>query len=563
MLSGSVIIALLALPALLFYLYSAIHYRRLKQFAHFPQLKPSFVWGHMRMLTEYQRRRGETGSQLEHTFGDMFESIGNPPVMFLDIRPASRPMLVIRSHEVAEQITKQSKMWPYSLPKSNTLQFLYPLFGETSIVMVSGPEWRDMRKRFNPGFAPHHLMGLMPVILEKTQIFIRKLNTLALTGEDFELGPLCTDLTFDIIGAVTMDVDLGAQLPQQQQGDFIKSYKKILLSYEVNNGIALLWDNALVHRRREALAKSANDFITDVILRRYDDVKQNRVGSNQSVLALSLKDVEYMTSEILIGTRDQLKTFLFAGHDTTSILLQWALYELSRTPRALATLRAELKSLFGPDLSPESVQQVLLSRGEEVMVGMSYTSAVIKETLRLYPPAGTARWCAQGSNFYLQLPGADSLCVDDLILYICPTLVQRDPAVYGSTKDDFVPERWLGNTDTSSSPMANEKVGVNSTKAGENEIPAAAWRPFERGPRNCIGQELANIEARVILASVVGSYDFEKVGLGEAILGMDGRPLIDEKGQHRSATRLINTRQITSKPIDGMRVRVKYRGVSV
>lgn len=64
MLSGSFIIALLALPAFMFYLFSAIHYRRLKQFAHFPQMKPSFVWGHMKLLNEYQRKRGEAGSQM-------------------------------------------------------------------------------------------------------------------------------------------------------------------------------------------------------------------------------------------------------------------------------------------------------------------------------------------------------------------------------------------------------------------------------------------------------------------------------------------------------------------
>lgn len=57
-----------------------------------------------------------------------------------------------------------------------------------------------MRKHFNPGFAPQHLMSLMPVILEKTQTFLAKLDELVGTGEEFELEPLCTNLTFDIIG---------------------------------------------------------------------------------------------------------------------------------------------------------------------------------------------------------------------------------------------------------------------------------------------------------------------------------------------------------------------------
>lgn len=66
--------------------------------------------------------------------------------------------------------------------------------------MIQGPGWKDMRKHFNPGFAPQHLMSLMPVILENTQTFVSKLDRLAMTGEVFELEPLCTNLTFDIIG---------------------------------------------------------------------------------------------------------------------------------------------------------------------------------------------------------------------------------------------------------------------------------------------------------------------------------------------------------------------------
>jgi cytochrome P450 len=70
-------------------------------------------------------------------------------------------------------------------------------------------------------------------------------------------------------------------------------------------------------------------------------------------------------------------------------------------------------------------------------------------------------------------------------------MIQRDRDVYGSNANDFVPERWLGD--------AAEK------------IPTSAWRSFERGPRNCIGQELAILEARVVIALVARRYDFVKV----------------------------------------------------
>ncbi|KAK2025836.1 cytochrome P450 52A11 [Colletotrichum zoysiae] len=553
-------VALLALPALLLYFYLALYYRRFKQYAHFPQLKPSLLWGHLKAVNDFHQRRGEKNAQMEYAFVDMMESIGNPPVMLFDLRPAIRPMLLIRSHEIAEQVSRQSKMWPYSAPKSDTMLPLTPLFGPKSIVMAQGSEWKDMRKHLNPGFAPQHLMGLMPVILEKTQAFLAKLDTLANTGEIFELEPLFTNLTFDIIGAVTMDVDLGAQLPEELQGDFIRSYKELILSYKETPFMSRLWDRPRRNRQRKKLSKSVNIFLEDLIQRRFDEIKRNEGSSSRSILTLSLKDTEVLTQDIIDYTKDQLKTFMFAGHDTTSILLQWAVYELYRTPRVLKALRAELEGLFGPDLNPASVREALISRGEEISKGMTYTSAVIKEVLRLHPPAGTARLSPPGANFHLQLPSGESLCVDGLVLYNSPILIQRDPDVYGSTNDDFIPERWLGNTDTSMATNEDEKAGVG--EAGECEIPAGAWRPFERGPRNCIGQELANIEARVILASVVGKYVFEKVGLGEATRDEKGNPILNEKGQYKSDTQLYNTRQITARPVDSTKVRVRLRDVT-
>ncbi|KZL79216.1 cytochrome p450 52a11 [Colletotrichum incanum] len=549
------IVAFLALPTLLLYLYFALSYRRFKQYAHFPQLKPSLTWGHLKAINDFHQRREEKNAQMDPTMGDMAESIGNPPIMLFDLRPVSRPLLLIRTHGIAEQVSRQSKMWPYSTPKSDTMLYLTPLLGERSIVMSQGSEWKDMRKHFNPGFAPQHLMSLMPVILDKAQAFLEKLDTFAHTGEVFELESLCTNLTFDIIGSVTMDIDLGAQLPEELQGDFIRGYKEFLLSYKESTGVLKWWEGPQKNHRRKRLSKVLNSFLEDLIRRKFDDVKQNEDLSSRSILALSLKDTEVLTQEIINDTKDQLKTFMFAGHDTTSILLQWAFYELSRTPRAMKALRAELQSLFGRDLSSDSVRKALLTGGEEMTQKMTYTSAVIKETLRLYPPAGSARLCPPGANFHLQLPDGTSLCVDGMVLYNCATLIQRDPEVYGSTKDDFVPERWLGNTDTSMATNEDEKAGIS--KAGESEIPAAAWRPFERGPRNCIGQELANIEARVILASVVGKYQFEKVGLGEATFDEKGNPIINEKGQHKCNTQLYNTRQITARPVDNMRVRVR------
>jgi hypothetical protein len=114
----------------------------------------------------------------------------------------------------------------------------------------------------------------------------------------------------------------------------------------------------------------------------------------------------------------------------------------------------------------------------------------------------------------VQLPNGEELCVDGTVLYNCHTIIQRDKSVYGDKSNEFIPERWLG--------------GVKDSAP----IPPSAWRPFERGPRNCIGQELANIEALVILACAVRRYDWEKLGLGAFKCDDSGAPIVKGNGQY-------------------------------
>lgn len=86
------------------------------------------------------------------------------------------------------------------MDKSFTLGDLEALIGRQSIIAVQGDEWKTLRKRFNPGFAPQHLMTLLPCILERSQRFIDIIDGFAKSGEEFRLAEPCANLTFDIIG---------------------------------------------------------------------------------------------------------------------------------------------------------------------------------------------------------------------------------------------------------------------------------------------------------------------------------------------------------------------------
>lgn len=398
----------------------------------------------------------------------------------------------------------------------------------------------------SPGFAPQHLLTTLPIILDKTKYLIEHLDNHAATGSEFSLDTLLTALTFDIIGAVTMGQDFRAQVAGEES-ELLKAYMSIVSLYKRGNGPRIPGTNWFRERKQRGIAAKIERLLQDTVRREFAHVTSSSSPSSsidaRSVLGLSLQGTAELTPELLQQTSDNLRVFMFAGHDTTSILLQWAFYELSRSPKQRAALVAELDALFGPDTAddPQAVAAALLQSaggvgvgvgvggskgGAELLGAMTYGAAVIKETLRLHPPAATVRMTPPGSGFELTLPPADgeggggkTVCADGCIMYLTSYVMQRDVGVWGDTVDEFVPERWLGDT---------------------SWMPAGAWRPFERGPRSCIGLELANIEAKVILALLARRYDFVKVGLGELDLDGEGLPVLDERGYHRTKSTLFS-----------------------
>ena len=183
---------------------------------------------------------------------------------------------------------------------------------------------------------------------------------------------------------------------------------------------------------------------------------------------------------------EHIKLFMFAGHDTTSSTICYAVYELSKHPEALTTVLQEYDTVFGLD----KTQTAARIRDDPYLINkLPYTLAIIKETLRLWPPASTLR------------KGPPGFCLDhDGIQYptegfvIWPVIygLQRDPT-YWPSPDTFIPERWLVDEGDPLYPVKG------------------AWRPFELGPRSCIGQDLALIESRIILALMLRQFDIKAV----------------------------------------------------
>jgi cytochrome P450 len=399
-------------------------------------------------------------------------------------------------------------------------------------------------KRIRPGFQPQHLLGLVNVILDKTETFIELMTQKATSGETFRLDSYTTNLVFDIIGIVTFDMDLNAQI-DGRQSDVLLTYHALSQAFNKRPFGGVGWRDYFSANEREIRAqdKKLDRILKTEIKKQHKALTSDGLDTKRkvkSVANLSLHGIDKLTPQILQQTSDTLRGFLFAGHDTTSILLQWAFYELHTHPNAASALAAELTSVFGPATSPDSVLTQLRSPlAGSLLARLPYTDAIIKETLRLHPPGTTARVAPQGSNTLLTLPNGETLCIDGLCVTPRSYTIQRHPRIFGPTRDSFDPARWMGERG--------------------KQISESAFRPYERGPRRCTGSELANLETKIVIACVARHFEFVKKGLGELELGEEGKVRVDQMGRAETKGRLFSTHQVTAKPVDGMdgMVRIK------
>lgn len=215
--------------------------------------------------------------------------------------------------------------------------------------------------------------------------------------------------------------------------------------------------------------------IIGLALDTYESEKPQNVSSNNL-------DSEFRD----IATR-QIRTFIFAGHDTTSSTMCYAVHLLSTYPDARRQLISEHNRILGLDHKQAAAQ---ICESPPVLNKLPYTLAVIKETLRLYPPASSLRSGEPG--FSIVGPDGQQFPTDGFLVWSNSFAIHRD-ANFWPEPDKFLPERWL-------------------VEEGDRLYPVkGAYRPFEFGSRNCIGQELAMLELKIVLVMTAREFDIRSV----------------------------------------------------
>eukprot|EP00531_Pseudo-nitzschia_arenysensis_P004444 CAMPEP_0116130100 /NCGR_PEP_ID=MMETSP0329-20121206/8275_1 /TAXON_ID=697910 /ORGANISM="Pseudo-nitzschia arenysensis, Strain B593" /LENGTH=513 /DNA_ID=CAMNT_0003624407 /DNA_START=119 /DNA_END=1659 /DNA_ORIENTATION=+ len=390
-------------------------------------------------------------------------------------------------------------------PKSPTYSNLKPLIGKKSIVAMEGPEWAHQRKAFNPGFSPDYLRGIVTTIAKKCDRFLEFCEKEDIANNRVtNMLARAIDLTSDVIAQVAFGEDWGVSGMET-----LVTLRKLtdLIGIAIRNPIRRL--DPILNWKISRVSVVLDRDMQNLVRRRIAAVKKDETNAPQkdilsltlsSVLAANKKD-EASQSDVAFSDDDmermtsQLKTFYFAGHDTTATTIAWAYWLLLLNPESLEKARAEVLEHLGKDwvdavVKGENYKQIIPEESTtyENLQKCQFLDAISRETLRLYPPASSTRYQANPDATLGKYKTGKA------IIHLDFYAIQRDPDIWGEDANDFRPERFLGDE-------------------GRKKINSFGFLPFSKGSR----EYFALLETKIALAALITRYDGSVVDADQEI----------------------------------------------
>ncbi|CAO2191123.1 unnamed protein product [Urochloa humidicola] len=342
-----------------------------------------------------------------------------------------------------------------------------------------GEKWAKHRRILNPAFHHEKIKRMLPVFATCCiDVINRWEDSMSSEGySEIDMWPELQNLTGDVISRTAFGSSyLEGMKIFQLQGELaerlIQSFQTII--------IPGYWFLPTKNNRRMREINGEIHKILHGIIGKKEKAMKNGETNNDDLLGLLLEsNMRQSNGNAKLGltTEDvieECKLFYFAGMETTSVLLTWTLIVLSMHPEWQERAREEVLSHFGrakPDFDS-------LSR-------LKIVTMILYEVLRLYPPVVllSRRTYKEMELGGIKYPAGVSLILP--IIYI-----HRDPNIWGNDAGKFNPERF---TDGIS----------NATKH------QSAFFPFGGGPRICIGQNFALLEAKMALCTILQRFSFE------------------------------------------------------
>lgn len=352
-------------------------------------------------------------------------------------------------------------------PKSDvTKNILRPAIGD-SLFIAEGAHWHWQRRAAAPAFSWRNISNLAPVMSLAADHVTVRLE--AAQGQAVDLFDEMTATTFEVISDVTFSGDegFGRAAIHKAIDSYIDQTAKISL-------LDILGVPSWVPRPSRLMSSGALKQMKHVA----DQAIENRASAVANDvpdlldLLLAGKDPETKRRMNTAELRDNLLTFIVAGHETTALTLAWALYLCAFDASVQNRARDEAQAVLnGRTATADDID------------ALPYIRQIIDEALRLYPPAAVLSRTAQSP---------DTLCEREIRAgdtVMLPIYALHRNHLLWDNPDAFDPDRF----------------------AKSNKIDPFAYLPFGAGPRVCIGSGFAIQEAVIILATLLSRFRFTPV----------------------------------------------------
>ena len=332
------------------------------------------------------------------------------------------------------------------------------------------PNWARAHDILMPAFALGSMRTYHPVMLKVARRLIASWDRAARAGQPVDVPDEMTRMTLDTIGLAGFGYDFGS-FGRDEPHPFVESMVRCL-EWSMTR---LARTPGTDHSAADAAFRDDAAYLAQVV----DDVIASRTGTDQAAaedllgLMLTARHPADGTTLDAANIRNQVITFLIAGHETTSGAMSFALYCLAKHPTALRLVQREADALWGDQADPEPTY--------DEIGRLTYTRQVLNEALRLWPTAAAFSRHALEDTL---LGGRVPLRAGQAVTVLAPML-HRQP-VWGDNPELFDPSRF--------------------TAEAEAARPVHAFKPFGTGERACIGRQFALHEATMLLAMLVHRY---------------------------------------------------------
>ncbi|MEX0786183.1 MAG: cytochrome P450 [Dehalococcoidia bacterium] len=352
---------------------------------------------------------------------------------------------------------------PQNYHKGFLYEFLKPVVGE-GLLTSEDEFWKRQRRIAQPAFHRKVLASLASAMTDETADMVERWREPAAAGKPIDVLAELMALTLEIVSRTMLSTDVA------EETDAVRDSVVVLREHVAYRAFHVFTLPERVPTARNRRFHRALSTVDGIVYRMIDERRRDASEANDLLSTLlAARDEETgegMTDKQL---RDEVITVFLAGHETTANALSWALYLLSQHPDVEERLAGEVDAALAgrvPTL--------------EDLHSLPYTRMVIEEALRLYPPAYAFARRAMGDDEI----GGYRIPKDATVL-LSPWVTHRHPEFWDQP-ERFDPERF--------------------TPERSAQRPRYAYFPFGGGPRQCIGNEFALMEAQLVLAMVAQAF---------------------------------------------------------